>query len=170
MTLTLRRLALILGFAQCIFCAGVSAQGLGSGNGTATPSARDYTEEARYGPIRKIGGNVTSPIVTTQPAPEYSDEAREKKFNGVVLVGLIVDKDGMPQEVHIVRGVGMGLDENSVATVRQYRFKPATENGNPVAVRMMVEISYNIFDQKDAAAFAARRRAAAAQTPSQSKP
>jgi protein TonB len=47
--------------------------------------------------------------------------------------------------VHVTRGVGMGLDENAVAAVKQYRFKPATENGKAVAVYLNVEVNFEIF-------------------------
>ena len=47
--------------------------------------------------------------------------------------------------VHVLRGVGMGLDEKAVAAVQQYRFKPATQNGKPVAVYLNVEVNFQIF-------------------------
>ena len=64
---------------------------------------------------------------------------------GIVLVNLIVDTRGMPQNVHILRGVGMGLDEKAVDAVRQYRFKPAMESGHPVPVQVNVEVNFQIF-------------------------
>ena len=51
----------------------------------------------------------------------------------------------MPQNVHVLHGVGMGLDEKAVEAVKQYRFKPAKENGKPVAVEMNVEVNFQIF-------------------------
>jgi TonB family protein len=143
--MSLKRLACALVLAQCAYCIGLSAQGIGSGNGTATPSARDAAEEAQYGPLAKIGHGVTAPVVTRQSEPEYSQEARKKKFNGTLLIGLVVDKQGRPQDVHIIRGVGMGLDENALKAVSHYRFRPAMENGQPVAVRINVEVNFQIF-------------------------
>ena len=64
---------------------------------------------------------------------------------GIVLVNLIVDQNGMPQNVHVLRGVGMGLDEKAVEAVKQYRFKPAREDGKPVAVELNVEVNFQIF-------------------------
>ena len=71
-------------------------------------------------------------MVIYQVEPEFSEEARKAKFMGVVLVNLIVDSQGRPQNVHVLRGVGMGLDEKAVEAVKQYRFKPAMEGGKPV--------------------------------------
>jgi TonB family protein len=98
---------------------------------------------ANVGPgVRKIGNGVSSPVVIYQVQPEYSPEARAANFNGIELVNLIVDANGVPQNVHILRGVGMGLDEKAVEAVRQYRFKPAMEDGKPVPVELNVEINF----------------------------
>jgi protein TonB len=61
------------------------------------------------------------------------------------MVSIIVDKNGIPQNVHVTRGVGLGLDEKAVDAVKQYKFKPATENGKPVAVYLNVEVNFEIF-------------------------
>jgi protein TonB len=68
-------------------------------------------------------------------------------MNATVTVSLIVDQRGMPQNVHVTRGVGMGLDENAVKAVKKYRFKPAMENGKPAAVYMNVVVHFAIFDK-----------------------
>ena len=64
---------------------------------------------------------------------------------GIVLVTLVVDANGNPQNVHLVRGVGMGLDEKALEAVRQYKFKPARYNGKPVPVQLNVEVNFQIF-------------------------
>ena len=141
--MSLKRLACALVLAQCAYCIGLSAQGIGSGNGTATPSARDAAEEAQYGPIERIGGSVSQPVLIHSAEPKFSKEASEAKpFMASIIVGLIVDRNGLPQDLHIVRGVGMGLDENAIAAVRKYRFKPARKKGSPVAVRLNVEVNF----------------------------
>lgn len=139
------RLGFALVIAQCLFCIGVSAQGTDSGSGSANPpSASSKLDETQYGPIRKIGGGVSPPIVTYQAKPKLSKQASEANpFMASILVGLIVDREGKPQDVRIVRGgVGMGLEENAVEAVGKYRFKPAMENGSPVAVRINVEVNF----------------------------
>ena len=62
-----------------------------------------------------------------------------------MLVNIWVDEKGVPLHVHVIRPVGMGLDERAVAAVKQYRFKPAMENGRPVTVEMNVEVTFSIF-------------------------
>jgi protein TonB len=119
-----------------------SGSGLGSGNGSGLGpgSGGNYG-----GGLRKIGGGVSTPELIYKVDPEFSEEARKAKFMGIVLVNLIVDQNGNPQNVHILRGVGMGLDEKAVEAVRQYKFKPAREAGKPVAVELNVEVNFQIF-------------------------
>jgi len=119
-----------------------SGSGLGSGNGSGLGpgSGGNYG-----GGLRHVGGGVSSPEVIYKVEPEFSEEARKAKFMGVVTVNLIVDTKGLPQNVHISRGVGMGLDEKALEAVRQYRFKPAMENGKPVPVQVNVEVNFQIF-------------------------
>ena len=107
----------------------------------ATAPAPDTTV-----PLRRIGGAVSSPTLLHYVNPQFSEQARAAKFSGMVLVTLIVDANGMPQDVHVLRGVGMGLDEEAVEAVKQYTFRPAMENGKPVAVQLNVQVNFQILD------------------------
>jgi len=111
----------------------------------APPPAQGALQEYGGEPVRKIGGGVSSPVPVFESQPEYSKEAKKAKLNGIVLVNLIVDAEGMPQNVHVLRGVGMGLDEKAVEAVQQYKFKPATEGGKPVPVNLNIEVNFKIF-------------------------
>jgi protein TonB len=88
---------------------------------------------------------VRPPIAIFTPDPEFSEEARKAKFSGNVVVSLIVDANGKPRNVHVLRGVGMGLDQKAVEAVQQYKFKPALQNGKAVAVYLNVEVNFQIF-------------------------
>ena len=91
-------------------------------------------------------GQGTMPVPLSQPEAAYSDEARRKKIQGVCLVGLIVDAQGNPQNVHVVRTLGMGLDEKAVEAVRRYKFKPATSDGvTPMSMYVNVEVNFRLY-------------------------
>jgi periplasmic protein TonB len=90
-------------------------------------------------------GGVTAPIPIIEPEAEFSDEARQQKYQGVCVVALIVDVHGYPQNVHVVQHLGMGLDEKAMEAIRKYRFKPATKDGKPVAAVMTVEVDFRLF-------------------------
>lgn len=119
-----------------------AGSGLGSGNGSGLGPG---TGGNYGGGLRRVGGGVSSPEVIFKVEPEFSEEARKAKFMGVVTVNLIVDTKGLPQNVRVIRGVGMGLDEKALEAVRQYKFKPAMENGHPVPVQVNVEVNFQIF-------------------------
>ena len=116
--------------------------GLGSGDGNGFGPGRGGN---RGGGFKQVGGGVSAPIPTYQPEPEFSEEARKAKYQAEVMVNLIVDAAGRPQSLHILRRVGMGLDEKALEAVRLYRFKPAMENGKPVAVEMNVSVNFQIY-------------------------
>jgi alkaline phosphatase D len=94
-------------------------------------------------------------MVNTQPKliyhaeAEFSEQARKKKISGDVLVALTVDENGMPQNVHVVHGVGYGLDEKAIEAIKKYRFRPATENGKPVATEIEVMVNFHILGSPD---------------------
>ena len=119
-----------------------SGTGLGSGNGSGIGPGSGGNIGG--GP-RRIGGGVAAPQLIYSVEPEFSEEARKAKVAGNVLVNLWVDTNGLPSHVRVIRGVGMGLDEKAVEAVRQYRFKPAMENGKPVLVELNVEVNFQIF-------------------------
>jgi TonB family protein len=84
------------------------------------------------------------PIPIHTVVAEMSDEARRERIEGVVLISTTVNEQGMPTEIRVERPAGHGLDENAVAAVSQYRFRPATLDGKPIAVRIRIEVSFRL--------------------------
>lgn len=119
-----------------------SGTGLGSGNGSGIGPGSGGN---MGGGLYHVGGSVRPPALIHQVDPEFSEEARKAKFSGNVQVYLIVDEQGLPSHVRVVRGVGMGLDEKAVEAVRQYRFKPAMRDGKPVRVDLYIDVNFQIF-------------------------
>ncbi len=98
------------------------------------------------GTVYKIGGNVTAPVVIHSVEARFSEKARRAKYQGVCLVSLVVDAQGNPQNVHVARALGMGLDKNAVEAVRQYKFKPALKDGQtPVPVAITIEVDFRLY-------------------------
>jgi TonB family protein len=118
-----------------------SGSGLGKGNG------------AGYGPgfDRGVGGGafsrtgVTAPRAIYDPEPEYSDEARRVKHQGVVVLSLVVDAQGQARNIRVARSLGMGLDEKAIEAVKKWRFAPGTKDGSPVAVQVNVEVNFRFY-------------------------
>lgn len=97
--------------------------------------------------IYRAGSAVKVPVLTFQPDAEFSDEARRKHYQGVCIIALIVDPKGNPQNAHVIRALGMGLDQKAMEAVRRYRFKPATFDGKPVPVLITVEIDFHLYQR-----------------------
>jgi TonB family protein len=99
------------------------------------------------GPVYKVGNRVSEPKLIDSVEAEYSHEARSAKIEGTVVVSLIVDAKGTPQNVHVTHFLGKGLDDQAAKAVRQYRFKPAINlnTGQPVAVPISVEVRFRLY-------------------------
>ena len=118
--------------------------GLGSGNGNGYGPG---TGGNVGGGLYKVGNGVSKPEVIYSVDAEFSDEARRAKYEGTVIVSLIVDAQGNPQNIHVARSLGMGLDEKAVEAVRQYKFKPAilASTGKPVPVPISFEVRFRLY-------------------------
>jgi TonB family protein len=77
--------------------------------------------------------------------PEFSEQARKAKFQGTVVIGLVVGTDGRVHKPHITRRLGMGLDEQALYVLPMWRFQPGTQAGKPVACETNVEVSFNLY-------------------------
>jgi periplasmic protein TonB len=124
--------------------------GIGSGEGTGIGSGKGGglgpgEGGGTGGGPYSVGGGISAPIPIYSPTPAYSEEARKAKYQGVVVLMIVVDAQGNVIECHVVRPLGLGLDEKAVETVKTWRFKPSTRNGVPVAVRCTVEVSFRLF-------------------------
>ncbi|HEX3746124.1 MAG TPA: TonB family protein [Bryobacteraceae bacterium] len=74
--------------------------------------------------------------------PEYTEEARIAHLAGRVLVSLTVDDEGVPNQIHVVSALGLGLDENAMACVRQSHYSPAQRDGKPVPLKMRISLPF----------------------------
>jgi TonB family protein len=82
------------------------------------------------------------PKVEHEPLPEYTSAARRKDFGGTAVLMVIVNEQGMPEILELLKDLGEGLDIAALAAVSEWRFKPATHDGKPVATRINVEVKF----------------------------
>lgn len=95
------------------------------------------------GPMQ-ISGNVLAPKRIFSPDPHYPEEARHARVQGVVILQTIIDKLGNVTDVKVLKGLPSGLTEAAVEAVSNWRFEPATLEGNPVAVYYLVTVSFSV--------------------------
>jgi TonB family protein len=90
--------------------------------------------------------DVTPPVPTYMPEPSYTRQARHDKIEGGVKVWIVVDAQGNVADAREVSmPLGDGLDEEAIKTVKTWKFKPATRDGVPVPVRVIVEVTFRLF-------------------------
>lgn len=94
-------------------------------------------------PAGKMGASV--PQVIYSPEPSFSDEARKSKTQGIVTLMVVVGKDGRTYDLRVRQSLGMGLDEKAIEAVKNWRFRPATLNGQPVATQIAVEVDFRLY-------------------------
>jgi len=96
-------------------------------------------------PIVALTAPVTGlemPAIEKKTEPEFTAEARQDRVKGVVGLKLTVGTDGMPHRIAIRQPLGYGLDERAVEAVAKYRFRPGMKDGQPVAVEMLVNQTF----------------------------
>ena len=98
------------------------------------------------GEIYKPGTAGIKPPAILQPMrqPEYSEEARRARYEGTAVLSLVVDVDGLPKDIRIVRSVGHGLDAEALRAVKQWRFTPGAKDGRSVPTQLNVEVAFRL--------------------------
>jgi protein TonB len=127
-----------------------SGGGIGSGSGGGVgvghgPGAGVGSGGGIGGGVYKVGGGISAPKPVTTPDPQYTEEARNAKIQGTCILWLIVDANGHPRDVKVVRGLGYGLDAKALETVKQWVFEPAKKDGQAVNVQVSVEVGFRLY-------------------------
>ena len=126
-----------------------SGGGIGTGSGGGVGSGRG----AGYGPgsgggvgggVYRIGGGVSAPKLVFKVEPEYSEEARKAKFQGTVVLYVVVDEKGNPRDLKVVRPLGLGLDQKAMEAVMKWKFNPGLKDGKPVPVAAQIEVNFRL--------------------------
>jgi TonB family protein len=86
----------------------------------------------------------TPPRLIRKVEPVYSEEGRNKKIEGTVVLKVTVGTDGRAIDIHVMKPLGAGLDQNAIDAVEKYLFKPGTRDGEPVTVFATVEVPFRL--------------------------
>ena len=95
--------------------------------------------------VQKVGGGITPPKTTYAPDPEYSEEARRDRYMSSVQIAGTVDPQGEFTDLCVTQAAGKGLDEKALSAVQNWKFEPASLEGQPVAVRVLVEVTFELY-------------------------
>jgi TonB family protein len=84
------------------------------------------------------------PQITSRPSAPYTAEARQAMVEGIVLMQAVFESNGTISDVRVLRGIGHGMDEAAAKALGNWKFVPAQLNGQPVSVRVNVEMSFRL--------------------------
>ncbi len=123
--------------------------GLGDGDGTGIgPGKGPGVGPGEGGDggdgMRGFSGTATAPVLIFKVEPEFSEEARKAKLQGVVMLYAEVGTDGRLRNIRVTRGLGLGLDEKALEAVKQWRFRPGYRNGKPVVEPAVIEVNFHL--------------------------
>ena len=98
-----------------------------------------------FGQYEKVGKGVTPPNPIFSPEPDYTEEGRKAKYQGVVVIGTVVETDGSIKIAYIVRSLEPGLDQKALDVVKKWKFRPAMKDKQPVRCWINIEVSFNLY-------------------------
>ncbi len=139
-------------YAACLFAPEFAAvPGLVSNsnsNSKESPQSGDTSDEeekASNGPVNHMSKGVTAPKVVYAPNPDFSEQARQAKYQGTVMLSIVVDKTGQVRNIRVWQPLGLGLDRKAVEAVSKWQFKPAIKDGEPVDMELAVEVDFHLY-------------------------
>ena len=114
--------------------------------GPVQVNAEQKTDEKKAAAekVYEPGGDVRAPKLVHYVEPEFSSSSKEAFVNGTVKISTVVSGDGLPTELHVESGLNAEEDKTAVEAVKQWRFKPGTKAGEPVRVKVMVEVNFHL--------------------------
>ena len=133
------------GFGNGIASAG-QGDGRSNGRGVQTGGFGAQQVAQLSSPRRELdNGPPTNPVeITYKPNPVYTEEARQLKLEGEVLLEVMFGANGQLHVNHVVRGMGHGRDEAAIAAANKMKFKPALRNGVPVDSTAVVHVVFQL--------------------------
>jgi len=126
---------------------GGADKGHGIGNHRGNGMGDDDGNGAGVGDAEGNYANVVSqPACLHCPEPPYTDEARKAKLQGNVTFRVLIGADGRAARIQLVKGLGLGLDEQALQAVRSWRFVPARDaRRQPVPTWVTIETRFQLF-------------------------
>ena len=94
--------------------------------------------------VYKTGIEVKPPTLVSKVEPQYTEEARAAKLSGPVVLYTEIGPDGVARNTVVTKSVGLGLDEQAVLAISQWRFNPGTKDGQPVTVAAIIEVNFRL--------------------------
>ena len=92
---------------------------------------------------------VTAPRALFAPEPDYTEAARKARLEGMAVFKVIIGVDGKVYDPKLLKSLSPDLDAQAIAAMKQWKFQPATLNGQPVAVFIKIEVNFQLYERPD---------------------
>ncbi len=89
-------------------------------------------------------GDVTAPRIASRIEPDYPEQARKNGVEGKVILQAVIDDDGSVSEVEVLNSTDDVFNDAAVDAVRQWRWEPATSDGDPVSVYFTIVVQFSL--------------------------
>ncbi len=113
----------------------------------ATKAGRERTASLGASAMRP-GGDVKPPQLLNSIDPASNEYAQKNNIAGLIFLQTVVDANGQPGQVTIVRPIGFGLDEKAVEAVQHSHFRPGTLNGKAVPEVVNLQVTFRIYSNR----------------------
>ncbi|MGZ5436246.1 MAG: TonB family protein [Pyrinomonadaceae bacterium] len=97
--------------------------------------------------------NTRRPRVIHRVEPVYPADARDKNIKGSVVLTMVVDREGIPQDIKISKPLYPSMDQAAIEAARQMRFEPALKDGQPVSATLLVEFYFSKYGEGKGAGY-----------------
>lgn len=87
---------------------------------------------------------VEPPKPIFQPDPEYTENARANRVQGVVIVGAVINERGQPEILKLIQPLERSLDAQALSSISRWKFRPAVKDAKPVPCRITIEIDFHL--------------------------
>ena len=130
--------------------------GVATGDGSGVSASRGTVRQSGFGDADVVATSQPKPKsnepvvktlpveITFKPRPVYTDEGRQLKIEGEVLLDVVFSSNGQVRIVKVVRGLGHGLDESAVRAAEKIQFKPALRDGHPADFEAVLHIEFQL--------------------------
>jgi len=109
----------------------------------STPPEQSLGEEVH----RRSEPRIVAPKPLYQPEPEFSEASRKKGDHGNVNIALVIGSDGLPRDLRVICSSIPDSNQNAINAVKQWKFAPATKDGKPLAVAIVVEVEFHLYSK-----------------------
>jgi TonB family protein len=117
-----------------------SGAGSGNGPGFGSTGGGGGVRAAVY----RMGDGLTPPVLISKVDPEYTEGGRIQRREGTVLIAAEIDTLGQAVNMHVLRSLGFGLDEEAMKALTRWKFAPAKKDGRPVVAEVQINVTFRL--------------------------